>query len=96
MIGGLAVPIVAVPQIEAGDDRIGARDARCRLNGVFEQGLVVGDVQEDVGSPCGMGQSKRLLQYPRPGFVCTEAMRAASDAWRNPLGSRVGGADRAR
>ncbi|MDE0097632.1 MAG: hypothetical protein OXN16_08485 [Gammaproteobacteria bacterium] len=31
MIGGLAVPIVAVPQIEVGDDRIGAEDARCRL-----------------------------------------------------------------
>ena len=36
MVGGLTVPIVAVPQIEVGDDRIGAEDARHRLNGVFE------------------------------------------------------------
>ena len=89
MVGGLAVPIIAVPQIETGDDRVGAVDSRCRLHGVFEQGLIVGDTQDHVGSLCGMGQLKRLLQYPRPGFVCTEAVRAASNIWRNPLGSRV-------
>ena len=89
MVGGFPVPVVAVPQIKEGDDRIGAEDAPRRLNGVFEQGLIVGDKQDHVGSLCGMGQLKRLLQYPRPGFVCIEALRAASDVRRNPPGGRA-------
>ena len=78
MVGGLTVAIVAIPQIEVGDDRIGAEDARCRLNGVFEQGLILGHTQNDIGALCGMGQLKRLLQNPRPGFVCIEALNACS------------------
>ena len=85
----LTVSIVAAVQIEVGDDRTGAENARRQLNGIFEQTLVIRDAQDDVCSLHGMSQLQCLFQHASTGFVGVETMCAAPGEGREPLSGRV-------
>ena len=63
MYRGLAVAVVAIPEIEIGHDRTGAERVRSRFARVFEQAFINWDAHDDVRSSRSRLQHQLFLQH---------------------------------
>ena len=85
MFGSLAIAVIAVPEVEIGDDWTRAEDARGWLGRVVEQGGISWDSHDDIGSSCDGPQIQDLLQTSSAKFICIESTRAVTTIGREPV-----------